>query len=221
MRAHLLLCGMAALLSAPACRSASIDDVVRTEASEAIRWEAFWEGPESLGGNYKPGSNIDLRVIRTKDRLYAVLGSLHMVLDISTEGPDYRVQTVSLFGTPSTTNAEAAEWFFRMQGQVGMPGCIEASKEAPNPRAGSTLPIGRPCPPSTSGVLSDNTLSFSLPALTPPDAIQKKTVPPDSDALLAAVRRYVESRTQICGPLNVSASAIIPKSPFEKSPPRN
>src|SRR5579885_3482743 len=65
------------------------------------------------------------------------------------------------------------------------------------------------------GVRGPAGVSFSLPALTPPDAIQKKTVPPDSDALLAAVRRYVESRTQICGPLNVSASAIIPKSPFE------
>lgn len=195
------LCGIAALLTAPACRSASVEDVVRSEVFEAIRWEAFWEGAESLGGNYRPGSSIEVRVMRTQDRLYAILGPVHMVLDILTEGPQYRVHTVSIVNPPNTTNAEAAEWFFRLQGQIGAGGCIDTSKQAPNPRAGSTIPMGRPCPAAPSSVLSDNMLPFTLPALTPPDAIQKKTVPPDSGALVAEVRQYIESRRQICGPL--------------------
>ena len=196
-----LLCGIAGLLSAPACKSASIDDVVRSEASAAIRWEAFWEGPQALGGNYRPGSNIDLRVIRTQDRLYAILGPLHLVVNIAVQGADYQVQAMEIVRPPGTTNAEAAEWFFRMQGPAGMAGCIDTSKQPLNPKAGSTIPIGRPCPAAPGGVLSENTLSFTLPALTPPDAIQKKTIPSDKDALVTAVQQYVESRIRICGPL--------------------
>jgi hypothetical protein len=195
-----LLWGIAALLSTPACRSASIDDVVRSEASEAIRWEAFWEGPAALGGSYRSGSNIELRVIRTQDRLYAVLGPLHLVLNIAVQGADYQVQAVEIVRPPGTTNAEASEWFFQMRGPAGVAGCIDTSKQPLNPKA-STIPIGRPCPAAPDGVLSENTIPFTLPALTPPDAIQKKTIPSDKDALVTAVRQYVESRIRTCGSL--------------------
>ena len=195
-----VLCGTVALLSTSACKPASIDDAVRAEASEAIRWDSFWEGSEALGGNYKPGSNVDIRVVRVQGRVYAILGPVHMVVDIVFQDADYRAQTVGIVRSPGTTNTEAAEWFFRMQGQIAT-GCIETGKAKPNSAVGSTVPIGRPCPPAPAGVLSDYTLPFTLPALTPPDAIQKKTTPPDRDALVAAVRQYVESRAQICGPL--------------------
>jgi len=196
-----LICVIAGLLSAPACTSASIEDVARSEAAEAIRWVAFWEGPRALGGNYKPGSNVDLSVIRTPARLYAILGPLHLLVNIAVQGAEYRVQTVEIVRPPGTTNSDAAEWFFRMQGPAGMAGCINTSNQPLNPKAGSTLPISRPCPAAPGGVLSENTLSFTLPSLTPPDAIQKKTIPSDKDALLMAVRQYVESRIRICGPL--------------------
>ena len=195
-----LLYSLAALLVAPACRSASIDDVVRTEASDALRWEAFWEGPEGLSGNYKPGTTLDIRVIRMKGEVYALLGPVHMVVDIVFQDPDYRVQTVGIVRPPGTTNTEAAEWFLRMQGQIGT-GCMEAGKVTQSSGTGSVVPNARPCPPAPAGVLSDYTLSLTLPALTPPDAIQKKTTPPDQEALVAAVRQYVESRVHICGPL--------------------
>ena len=98
------------------------------------------------------------------------------------------------------SNEEAAEWFFRTNERMS-PGCIDTGKGAPKPRVGSTLPVARPCPPSQERILSDETHSFTLPALTEPDAIRKKTVPLDKEVLLEAVRRYVESLIKICGPL--------------------
>jgi hypothetical protein len=198
--ARSLLCGIAGLLSAAECMSASMNDVVRSEASEAIRWEAFWEGPQTLGGNYKPYSTIDLQVIRTQDRLYAILGPLHLVVNMVVQGTEYRVQTVEIVRPPGTTNAEAAEWFSRMQGPAGMAACIETRKRSLN-QAGVTIPIARRCPAAPGGVLSENTLAFTLPALTPPDAIQRKNIPSDKDVLVTAVRQYVGSRIRICGPL--------------------
>ena len=76
------LCGLGALLVI-ACRAASIEDVVRSEASEAIRWQAFWDGAESLGADYTPGNNIDIRVMRTPNGVYIVMGPVHMLLDVS------------------------------------------------------------------------------------------------------------------------------------------
>jgi len=120
MRCCVFLGVVAVLLAAPLYRAASVDDVVHAEVSKAILWEAFWEGAETLGGtHYRPGSNFAVRVISTQTRLYAILGSLHMVVDIATKGTDYRVQSLGIVRPPATTNAEATEWFFRMQGQMG------------------------------------------------------------------------------------------------------
>jgi hypothetical protein len=127
------------------------------------------------------------------------MGPVHMLLDVSVADADYQIRTVRMYNFPYSSNVEATEWFFRMQRPVRGPGCIDTSKETSNGKPGSMLPLGRPCPPSTPGVVSDNMLSFTLPPLTPPDAMRKKTVPSDSDALLRAVRQYVESSEEICG----------------------
>jgi hypothetical protein len=195
-----ILNGVAILMTALPCRSASIVDVVRAAASDAIRWEAFWDGSEALGANYRPGNVIDLRVMRTQNRLYAFLSPIQIVLIVGTDGADHLIHTVGIVGQPAMSNEKAVEGFFRTQERRNT-GCIDTHNAAPNPRVVSALPIARPCPPSPEGILSDETHSFTLPALTAPDAIRMKTMPPDKEALLASVRRYVESPTAICGPL--------------------
>lgn len=196
-----LLSVAAGLLCITASQSTAIDDVVRFEASSAIRWEAFWEGTAALGGNYKAGSNIDIKVIHTQDRLYAIMGPLHMILTIAVGGSEHRVQSVRITNPPGKTNAEAAEWFFQTQEPVAMSGCFDAGRQQPSAKAGTTLPIGRPCVGAPGGIVSESTVSLSLPALTPPDAIRKRTVPANGESLISAVQQYVESRVRICGPL--------------------
>lgn len=199
MKRMMFLASTAVLLYTLLCKGASVVDIVRAEAGKAIRWEAFWEGAEALGANYRPGSIVDLRVIRARGRLYAILGPIQMVVNIAIDPADDRVQTVRIIRSPGTSNAEVAESFLRVEEQMGS-GCISAGTDAPNPKVDSTIPIGRPCPPPPAGVLSEDTISYTLPALDAPEAIQRKTVPADKDDLLAMVRRYLDSRRQVCGP---------------------
>jgi len=194
------LCWTAVLLSNVSCASAPIDDFVGPEVVNAIRWEAFWEGADALGTTYSAGRRVEMRVMRTPNRLYAIIGQIQLALDIAIQEPDHGVQAVRLVRFPAMANDEATQWFLRTQ-LLAAPGCTDVGKGARDSTAGSTLPPGRPCPARPEGLLSDETLPFALPTLALPEAIQKRTVPVDSDELFAAVRRHLESERKTCGQL--------------------
>lgn len=199
--ASIVLFSMLILLNTFVCRSASIDDVVRSEVSKAIMWDAFWDGAETLGANYEPGVKIGMRVVRTQNRIYAILGPIQLVVDIAISGSGHRVQAVRIVRPASTANAKAAEWFFHMNENANS-GCVAVGTKTPNLAMGSSIPTSRPCRPPSLKILSDETLSFTLPALVPPEAVQKKMVPDDKNALMRAVRKHWDSEMQACGPLN-------------------
>jgi len=195
-------CGIGVCLVSPLYTlAAPIDQVLREPIAAAIRWRAYWEGVEALAGNYRPGAQIEVRVLRTQAHLYAFLAPLRMGVDITASPPDFRVQAVAITGSPAPTNAEAVASFLQMRGQAGS-GCFGQIQQDPRSPAknqkGKVLPLDRPCA-DQEAILGDETFPFVLRELTPPDSIQTKSVPTDRDALAAQLQRYLRSRSKRCG----------------------
>jgi hypothetical protein len=200
-----------ALQSSPSqALAAPVDPALRDAISAGIRWYAYWEGIGGLRLDYRPGSRVEARALRTKSHVYAFLASIRMHVNVLTLEPGYRPQFVGGLGLASgRTNAEAVAWFLQRQANAA-PGCVgEVSQKTDvlqRPEGTeASLPAVRPCP-GREEILADETFTFDLPELTPPDAIQRKTLPPDKDNLVSEVRRYTESLIEPCG----WASASIP-----------
>ncbi len=181
--------------------AAPIDQVLRKPLAAAVRWQAYWEGVEALGGEYRPGVQIEVRVLRTQTHVYAFLAPLLMMVDITASAPDFRVQKVGIRGSADRTNAEAVASFLRMQGQTAS-GCSGEIQQDPRSsvknRNGKLLPVGRLCL-GQEALLSDETFWLPLPELAPPDSIQAKSLPSDKDALIDQVRHYLVSSSESCG----------------------
>ena len=198
----LLLCELILLLNTSSCRAASMQDVALSAVSRVIRWHAFWAGAENFGPEYIPGRVLEMRLIQLPNKLIAILGPIQFILEIGIESGSNPVQTLRLFSYGRTTNAESAKWILSLQGK-GDFSCIGSDNQGlSNPLQKSTLPIARPCPVPVPTVVSDTTVSFTLPELTAPDEVQKKVVPQDNFALLVAVRQYLDLTSKACGERN-------------------
>jgi hypothetical protein len=191
------------LAFAPTLLAAPIAGRIRSAIADTIRWQAFWEGVESLGPNCRPGKHIEGRVLRSQSRAYVFLAAINLEIDFSE--PDGRVVAVSM--AIADTNAAAVATFLRERQALGF-GCIGNISSAPTSDAksqetGRALPPARPCT-AQENIVEDETFSFEIPHLAPPRAIQKKEIPPDRDRLIEAVRHYIESRQRYCGAMNAS-----------------
>ncbi len=180
---------------------APVDQILRSPIAAAIRWQAYWEGVDALGGNYRPGARMEVRVLRTPTHLYAFLAPLRLGVDITASPPDFQVQAVGITGSAAPNNAEAVASFLQIRAEVGS-GCSgqvqQAPRKAGKDQTGKVLPVSRPCP-DQEAILGDETFAFVLPELTPPDSIRRKSVPANKDTLAAEVKRYLKSRGKRCG----------------------
>lgn len=189
------------LSASPNMSGVPVDQILRDPIAAAIRWQAYWEGVEALGGNYQPRAQIEVRVLRTVAHLYAFLARIRLGVNVTASPPNFEVQAVGIMGLAAPTNAEAVTSFLQMRTQA-VSGCSGEIQQAPRSPAkndtGKVLPLGRPCP-DQDAIVGDETFAFVLPELTPPDSIQRKSVPADKDALATQVQRYLKSRSKRCG----------------------
>jgi hypothetical protein len=185
-------------LHAPA---APISQFLREPIAAAIRWQAYWQGVEALGDYYRPGAQIEVRVLQTQGHLHAFLAPLRMGVEFTTGPPDFRVRKVVITGSAAPTNTEAVASFLRMRG-LASAGCSGKVQQGPRSPAkngsGRILPLGRPCP-EQEAILGDETMLFVLPELTPPDSIQRKSVPAGKEVLAAQVQKEIKLQSEACG----------------------
>jgi hypothetical protein len=198
----LWLCALGLRLAAPpTALASSIEQTFREPITAAIRWVGYWEGAEALGSDYRPGGRIEVRVLRAQRHLHAFLAPLGLRIDITASPPGFQAQAVDITGSPPQTNPEAVASFLQRRAQAGRncSGQVQRGTSGPlKDQAGRVLPLDRPCS-DQEAILGDETFLFVLPELTPPDSIQTKSLPSDKDALVAEVRRYLESRSKRCG----------------------
>ena len=134
--------------------------------------------------------------------MYVFLAPIDLEIDIA-KGLDGRVSLVGVTSLADETNSEAVASFLRArESGESDSDCIGRVQEpsSSGQRSGQTgkmLPLARPCLPFEK-IIDHETLMFVLPELTPPAAVQRKEVPLDRTALVAAVHRYMGSR-RYCG----------------------
>jgi len=200
------LCAVA-IAVLPTAFAAPIDESIRHAITATIRWQAYWEGAESLGLNYRAGSQIEAILVRSKTHIYTFLAPIDLEIDVTT-GPDGLVTAIGVTSLADETNAEAVASFLRAR-EATRSGCIGRMQDEPSSgeqrgeQTGKILPLARPCPPEEK-IVGDEKFGFVLPELTTPAAIQNKTTPPDSEILVAAVASYLDARERYCGAMNAS-----------------
>jgi hypothetical protein len=186
----------------------SPDELLRERVSAAIRWQAFWEGPEALGPHYKAGRQIEARVLRIQNHLYTFLAPIRLTIDFTVSVPDLQIKSVGISVPAQKTNAEAITFFLQMRAAYGT-GCLGqvlGDKAAPTRTITTNrIPPARPCL-QQEDILSDESFTFSLPELKPPDSIQNRSLPSDNDGFVTEVRQFLESHREDCESTTITAT---------------
>ena len=175
-------------------------EILRGVVPSVIRWQAFWEGRKALPENYRPGAEVEARVIRTSTSYHIFLASIGLEVVAGFQVPRFGITSVGVTRTKISTNTEAVARFLKIQDNLRSSCASNARGTGATTDEKGVTTLGRPCPEAEI-VLDDETHTFTTPELTPPDAIQGRVVPADVASIRTAVHKYMDPLRPTCGPI--------------------
>lgn len=176
----------AAIGQAPPGRDTERDRELLEKVGRLLRWQAYWEGPGALRQSYRAGQVVQMRIVRSVQDItvFIAAAGLKASFPLATDGT--LLPPASSILAASETNETASSQYLHGLNVPGTSDCIPVRSKGPIPRdpAATSIPAARACvePWIHSGVRQED-VPFTLPTLTPPEGVLRRSVPRDLDEL--------------------------------------